>query len=224
MILSVKNLKKTFKDGDKVLEVLKGVSFNLNKGDILTIKGPSGSGKSTLLSLLGTLDQPDSGEIIIDNNNLKDIKDYDLIRNTHIGFIFQFHNLISELNVVENVTIPTLIAGKKIDEAYVNELFDYFDLSNRKKSFPLDLSGGEKQRISAMRAIINKPSIVIADEPTGNLDEHNAIKMIELFQKLNHDFNLTFVIATHDKKVFNIPPPNIIWSDFNINFLINLPN
>jgi len=204
MILSVKNLKKTFKDGDKVLEVLKGVSFNLNKGDILTIKGPSGSGKSTLLSLLGTLDQPDSGEIIIDNNNLKDIKDYDLIRNTHIGFIFQFHNLISELNVVENVTIPTLIAGKKIDEAYVNELFDYFDLSNRKKSFPLDLSGGEKQRISAMRAIINKPSIVIADEPTGNLDEHNAIKMIELFQKLNHDFNLTFVIATHNKKVFNI--------------------
>ena len=204
MILSVKNLKKTFKDGDKVLEVLKGVSFNLNKGDILTIKGPSGSGKSTLLSLLGTLDQPDSGEVIIDNNNLKDIKDYDLIRNTHIGFIFQFHNLISELNVVENVTIPTLIAGKKIDEAYVNELFDYFDLSNRRKSFPLDLSGGEKQRISAMRAIINKPSIVIADEPTGNLDEHNAIKMIELFQKLNHDFNLTFVIATHDQKVFNI--------------------
>ena len=204
MILSVKNLKKTFKDGDKVLEVLKGISFNLHKGDILTIKGPSGSGKSTLLSLLGTLDQPDSGEIIINQKNLKDVKDYDLIRNTHIGFIFQFHNLIAELNVVENVTIPTLIAGKKIDTDYVDELFEYFDLSNRKKSFPLDLSGGEKQRVSAMRAIINKPSIVIADEPTGNLDEHNAIKMIDLFQKLNQDFNLTFVIATHDEKVFNI--------------------
>ena len=204
MILSVKNLKKTFKDGDKVLEVLKGISFNLHKGDILTIKGPSGSGKSTLLSLLGTLDQPDSGEIIINQKNLKDFKDYDLIRNTHIGFIFQFHNLIAELNVVENVTIPTLIAGKKIDTDYVDELFEYFDLSNRKKSFPLDLSGGEKQRVSAMRAIINKPSIVIADEPTGNLDEHNAIKMIDLFQKLNQDFNLTFVIATHDEKVFNI--------------------
>ena len=204
MILSVKNLKKTFKDGDKVLEVLKGVSFNLHKGDILTIKGPSGSGKSTLLSLLGTLDQPDSGEIVINQKNLKDVKDYDLIRNTHIGFIFQFHNLIAELNVVENVTIPTLIAGKKIDTDYVDELFEYFDLSNRKKSFPLDLSGGEKQRVSAMRAIINKPSIVIADEPTGNLDEHNAIKMIDLFQKLNQDFNLTFVIATHDEKVFNI--------------------
>ncbi|MEC7919137.1 MAG: ABC transporter ATP-binding protein [Candidatus Neomarinimicrobiota bacterium] len=204
MILSVKNLKKTFKDGDRKLEVLKGISFDLNKGEILTIKGPSGSGKSTLLSLLGTLDEPDSGEIIINSNNLNDIEDYDLIRNTHIGFIFQFHNLIAELNIFENVTIPTLIAGNEVDTAYVEDLFNYFDLSDRKKSFPLDLSGGEKQRVSAMRAIINKPSIIIADEPTGNLDEDNAIKMIDLFQKLNDDFNLTFVITTHDDKVFSI--------------------
>jgi len=204
MILSVKNLKKTFKDGDRKLEVLKGISFDLNKGEILTIKGPSGSGKSTLLSLLGTLDEPDSGEIIINSNNLNDIEDYDFIRNTHIGFIFQFHNLIAELNIFENVTIPTLIAGNEVDTAYVEDLFNYFDLSDRKKSFPLDLSGGEKQRVSAMRAIINKPSIIIADEPTGNLDEDNAIKMIDLFQKLNEDFNLTFVITTHDDKVFSI--------------------
>ena len=204
MILSVKNLKKTFKDGDRKLEVLKGISFDLNKGEILTIKGPSGSGKSTLLSLLGTLDEPDSGEIIINSNNLNDIEDYDIIRNTHIGFIFQFHNLIAELNIFENVTIPTLIAGDEVDTAYVEDLFNYFDLSDRKKSFPLDLSGGEKQRVSAMRAIINKPSIIIADEPTGNLDEDNAIKMIDLFQKLNDDFNLTFVITTHDDKVFSI--------------------
>ena len=204
MILSVKNLKKTFKDGDRKLEVLKGISFDLNKGEILTIKGPSGSGKSTLLSLLGTLDDPDSGEIIINSNNLNDIEDYDSIRNTHIGFIFQFHNLIAELNIFENVTIPTLIAGNEVDTAYVEDLFNYFDLSDRKKSFPLDLSGGEKQRVSAMRAIINKPSIIIADEPTGNLDEDNAIKMIDLFQKLNDDFNLTFVITTHDDKVFSI--------------------
>ena len=204
MILSVKNLKKTFKDGDRKLEVLKGISFDLNKGEILTIKGPSGSGKSTLLSLLGTLDEPDSGEIIINSNNLNDIEDYDFIRNTHIGFIFQFHNLIAELNIFENVTIPTLIAGNEVDTAYVEDLFNYFDLSDRKKSFPLDLSGGEKQRVSAMRAIINKPSIIIADEPTGNLDEVNAIKMIDLFQKLNEDFNLTFVITTHDDKVFSI--------------------
>ena len=183
---------------------MKGVNFDLDKGDILTIKGASGSGKSTLLSLLGTLDQPDSGEIIINNNNLKTINNYDLIRNKHIGFVFQFHNLIAELNIIENVTIPTLIAGKNNDTDYINKLFEYFNLSNRKKSFPLDLSGGEKQRVSVMRAIINKPSIVIADEPTGNLDEKNAMKMIELFKNLNADFNLTFIIATHDEKVFRI--------------------
>ncbi len=204
MILSARNIKKTFKDGDKTLQVLKGVNFDLDKGNILTIKGASGSGKSTLLSLLGTLDQPDSGEIVINNNNLKTINNYDSIRNKHIGFVFQFHNLIAELNIVENVTIPTLIAGKNSDSDYLNKLFKYFDLSDRKKSFPLDLSGGEKQRVSVMRAIINKPSIVIADEPTGNLDEKNAIKMIDLFQKLKNDFNLTFVIATHDEKVFSI--------------------
>ena len=204
MILSARNIKKTFKDGDKTLQVLKGVNFDLDKGNILTIKGASGSGKSTLLSLLGTLDQPDSGEIVINNNNLKTINNYDSIRNKHIGFVFQFHNLIAELNIIENVTIPTLIAGKNNDTDYLNKLFEYFDLSDRKKSFPLDLSGGEKQRVSVMRAIINKPSIVIADEPTGNLDEKNAIKMINLFQKLNNDFDLTFVIATHDEKVFSI--------------------
>ena len=204
MILSARNIKKTFKDGDKTLQVLKGVNFDLDKGNILTIKGASGSGKSTLLSLLGTLDQPDSGEIVINNNNLKTINNYDSIRNKHIGFVFQFHNLIAELNIVENVTIPTLIAGKNSESDYLNKLFAYFDLSDRKKSFPLDLSGGEKQRVSVMRAIINKPSIVIADEPTGNLDEKNAIKMIDLFQKLKNDFNLTFVIATHDEKVFSI--------------------
>lgn len=204
MILSARHLKKTFQDGDKTLEVLKDINLDLDKGSILTIKGASGSGKSTLLSLLGTLDQPDSGEIVIDNNNLKTINNYDSIRNKHIGFVFQFHNLIAELNIVENVTIPSLIAGKNNDSDYLNKLFEYFDLSDRKKSFPLDLSGGEKQRVSVMRAIINKPSIIIADEPTGNLDEQNAIKMIDLFQKLNNDFNLTFVIATHDEKVFSI--------------------
>ena len=204
MILSARNLKKTFQDGDKTLQVLKDVNFDLEKGNILTIKGASGAGKSRLLSLLGTLDQPDSGEIVINNNNLKTINNYDSIRNKHIGFVFQFHNLIAELNIIENVTIPTLIAGKNNDTDYLNKLFEYFDLSDRKKSFPLDLSGGEKQRVSVMRAIINKPSIVIADEPTGNLDEKNAIKMINLFQKLNNDFDLTFVIATHDEKVFSI--------------------
>ena len=204
MILSVKNLKKSYSDGKSKLEVLKDISFDLKKGSILTIKGPSGSGKSTLLSLLGTLDTQDSGDITINNKNLKDYDDFSEVRNNHIGFIFQFHNLISELNVTENICVPAFISNKEIDHNFLDTLFEYFQLSNKENAFPLDLSGGEKQRVSVMRAIINKPSIVIADEPTGNLDEKNALKLIDLFKKLNKDFELTFIIATHDNKVFDI--------------------
>jgi|TARA_B100001750_G_scaffold115723_1_gene91678 ABC-type lipoprotein export system ATPase subunit len=213
MILSVKNINKSYDDVGTKLEVLKGISFEVKKGSILTIKGPSGSGKSTLLSLLGTLDSPDSGEILINDINLNDCNDFSDIRNNHIGFIFQFHNLIPELNVIENISVPALISGKKVDQDFLNTLFEYFGLLNKKDSFPLDLSGGEKQRVSVMRAIINKPSIIIADEPTGNLDEKNAIKLIDLFKKLNKDFGLTFVIATHDNKVFNIGHQKMELSD-----------
>ena len=213
MILSVKNIKKSYDDVGIKLEVLKGISFEVKKGSILTIKGPSGSGKSTLLSLLGTLDNPDSGDILINDINLNDCDDFSDIRNNHIGFIFQFHNLIPELNVVENISIPALISGKKVDQDFLDTLFKYFGLSNKKKSFPLDLSGGEKQRVSVMRAVINKPSIIIADEPTGNLDSNNATKLINLFKKLNKDFGLTFVIATHDTKVFNIGHQKMELSD-----------
>jgi len=213
MILSVKNINKSYDDVGTKLEVLKGISFEVKKGSILTIKGPSGSGKSTLLSLLGTLDSPDSGEILINDINLNDCNDFSDIRNNHIGFIFQFHNLIPELNVIENISVPALISGKKVDQDFLDTLFEYFGLLNKKDSFPLDLSGGEKQRVSVMRAIINKPSIIIADEPTGNLDEKNAIKLIDLFKKLNKDFGLTFVIATHDNKVFNIGHQKMELSD-----------
>ena len=213
MILSVKNLKKSYNDGKSKLEVLKDVSFDLKKGSILTIKGPSGSGKSTLLSLLGTLDTQDSGDITINNKNLKDYDDFSEIRNSHIGFIFQFHNLISELNVTENICVPAFISDKEIDHNFLDTLFEYFQLTNKENAFPLDLSGGEKQRVSVMRAIINKPSIVIADEPTGNLDEKNALKLIDLFKKLNKDFQLTFIIATHDNKVFDIGHQKMELSD-----------
>ena len=213
MILSVKNLKKSYNDGKSKLEVLKDVSFDLKKGSILTIKGPSGSGKSTLLSLLGTLDTQDSGDIIINHKNLNDYDDFSEIRNSHIGFIFQFHNLISELNVTENICVPAFISDKEIDHNFLDTLFEYFQLTNKENAFPLDLSGGEKQRVSVMRAIINKPSIVIADEPTGNLDEKNALKLIDLFKKLNKDFQLTFIIATHDNKVFDIGHQKMELSD-----------
>ena len=213
MILSVKNLKKSYSDGKSKLEVLKDISFDLKKGSILTIKGPSGSGKSTLLSLLGTLDTQDSGDITINNKNLEDYDDFSEIRNNHIGFIFQFHNLISELNVTENVCVPAFISNKAIDHNFLDTLFEYFQLTNKENAFPLDLSGGEKQRVSVMRAIINKPSIIIADEPTGNLDEKNALKLIDLFKKLNKDFGLTFIIATHDNKVFDIGHQKMELSD-----------
>tara|TARA_Y100001970_G_scaffold28746_1_gene35420 strand:- start:116 stop:775 length:660 start_codon:yes stop_codon:yes gene_type:complete len=213
MILSVKNLKKSYNDGKSKLEVLKDVSFDLKKGSILTIKGPSGSGKSTLLSLLGTLDTQDSGDIIINHKNLNDYDDFSEIRNSHIGFIFQFHNLISELNVTENICVPAFISDKEIDHNFLDTLFEYFQLTNKENAFPLDLSGGEKQRVSVMRAIINKPSIIIADEPTGNLDEKNALKLIDLFKKLNKDFQLTFIIATHDNKVFDIGHQKMELSD-----------
>ena len=213
MILSVKNLKKSYSDGNSTLEVLKGISFDLKKGSIMTIKGPSGSGKSTLLSLLGTLDTQDSGDIIINARNLNEYDNFSEIRNNHIGFIFQFHNLISELNVTENICVPAFISNKMIDHNFLDTLFEYFELNNKKNAFPLDLSGGEKQRVSVMRALINKPSIIIADEPTGNLDENNALKLIDLFKKLNKDFRLTFVIATHDNTVFDIGHQKMELSD-----------
>ena len=216
MILSVKNLKKSYNDGKSKLEVLKDVSFDLKKGSILTIKGPSGSGKSTLLSLLGTLDTQDSGDIIINHKNLNDYDDFSEIRKSHIGFIFQFHNLISELNVTENICVPAFISDKEIDHNFLDTLFEYFQLTNKENAFPLDLSGGEKQRVSVMRAIINKPSIIIADEPTGNLDEKNALKLIDLFKKLNKDFGLTLIIATHDNKVFDIGHQKMELSDGNL--------
>ena len=204
MIIKVKNLSKNFLDGKKTLNVLNNISFDVKEGEIVTIKGPSGSGKSTLLSILGTLDHADSGEIFINNQSLIEVIDLNRLRNLNIGFVFQFHNLIPELSLEENVCMPKMISKEKIDKHKIKELFKIFELEDRMKSFPNDLSGGEKQRVAAMRAIVNNPSIVIADEPTGNLDKENAIKMIALFKKLNTKNNLTFIIATHDEEIFDI--------------------
>jgi len=204
MILSVKNLSKNFRDGKKNLNVLQDVSFDVKKGEIVTIKGPSGSGKSTLLSILGTLDDADSGKIVINSTSINEVKDLNKLRNLNIGFVFQFHNLISELTLEENVLIPKMINKEEIDNQKIEELFTFFDLQDRMKSFPNDLSGGEKQRVAVMRAIINNPSIVIADEPTGNLDKENVLKIIALFKKLNISNKLTFIIATHDDQIFEI--------------------
>ena len=204
MIIDIKQLTKTFIDGNKKLNVLKDINLQIEEGSIVTIKGPSGSGKSTLLSIIGTLDSADSGEISINVKKIQDELNIDKLRNKSIGFVFQFHNLIAELTLEENVSLPKMIAKEKIDKNQINKLFDYFDLKDRMKSFPNDLSGGEKQRVAVMRAIINNPSVIIADEPTGNLDKENVLKMISLFQKLNTEKKLTIIIATHDENVFDI--------------------
>ena len=204
MIVDIKKLTKTFSDGSKKLHVLKDIDLQIDKGSIITIKGPSGSGKSTLLSIIGTLDNADSGELLINGINIEDNTDIDKLRNKSIGFVFQFHNLISELTLEENVSLPKMIAKEQWDKDELIELFEYFDLKDRMNSFPNDLSGGEKQRVAVMRAVINNPSIIIADEPTGNLDKENALKMMSLFQKLNTEKKLTIIIATHDEDVFNI--------------------
>ena len=204
MIVEIKKLTKTFSDGSRKLHVLKDINLQIDKGSIITIKGPSGSGKSTLLSIIGTLDNADSGELLINGISIQENTNIDKLRNKSIGFVFQFHNLISELTLEENVSLPKMIAKEQWDKDELIELFEYFDLKDRMNSFPNDLSGGEKQRVAVMRAVINNPSIIIADEPTGNLDKENALKMMSLFQKLNTEKKLTIIIATHDEDVFNI--------------------
>ena len=204
MIVDIKKLTKTFSDGSRKLHVLKDINLQIDKGNIITIKGPSGSGKSTLLSIIGTLDNADSGELLINGIRIQENINIDKLRNKSIGFVFQFHNLISELTLEENVSLPKMIAKEQWDKDELIELFEYFDLKDRMNSFPNDLSGGEKQRVAVMRAVINNPSIIIADEPTGNLDKENALKMMSLFQKLNTEKKLTIIVATHDENVFNI--------------------
>ena len=204
MIVDIKKLTKTFSDGSRKLHVLKDINLQIDEESIITIKGPSGSGKSTLLSIIGTLDDADSGELLINGISIQENTNIDKLRNKSIGFVFQFHNLISELTLEENVSLPKMIAKEQLGKKELIELFEYFDLKDRMNSFPNDLSGGEKQRVAVMRAIINNPSIIIADEPTGNLDKENALKMMSLFQKLNTEKKLTIIIATHDEDVFNI--------------------
>ena len=204
MIVDIKKLTKTFSDGSRKLHVLKEINLQIDEESIITIKGPSGSGKSTLLSIIGTLDNADSGELLINGMSIQDNTNIDKLRNKSIGFVFQFHNLISELTLEENVSLPKMIAKEQLDKEELIELFEYFDLKDRMNSFPNDLSGGEKQRVAVMRAVVNNPSIIVADEPTGNLDKENALKMMSLFQKLNTEKKLTIIIATHDEDVFNI--------------------
>ncbi len=187
------------------LKVLKGVNVSINPGEIVSIVGASGAGKSTLLHILGTIDNPDSGNLSINNTEITRLKAKELsaFRNKHIGFVFQFHHLLPEFSALENVLIPTMISGFKTKDSKdrAKELLNYLGLSKRIQHKPNELSGGEQQRVAIARAIINQPKVIFADEPTGNLDSENSNDIHQLFFDLRKQFNHTFIIVTHNNKL-----------------------
>lgn len=193
-----------FKSYDK-LQVLKGVSLEISKGDLVCIVGPSGAGKSTLLHIIGTLDKADSGSVSINGQNIAELKDNSLskFRNEHLGFVFQFHHLLPEFNAIENVCIPAQIAKKNDTETQkrAQELLDFLGLKDRMYHKPNELSGGEQQRVSVARALMNQPLVILADEPTGNLDTERSEELHQLFFDLKKEFNQTFVIVTHNEQL-----------------------
>lgn len=197
-MLQAKGLVKSYGS----LRVLKGIDIQVEKGEVVAIIGASGAGKSTLLHLLGTLDVPDMGEVVLGGQKITDLNEQALagFRNRHIGFVFQFHNLLPEFTALENVMIPGMIAGtsRKELEVRAHELLNWLGMSAREQHKPSELSGGEQQRVAVARALINKPLIILADEPSGNLDSGNADELHRLFFRLRDEFGQTFVIVTHN--------------------------
>lgn len=187
------------------LQVLKGIDLIINKGEVVSIVGPSGAGKTTLLQIMGTLDKPDSGRIVLNGTEVNRLKEKELsaFRNKEIGFVFQFHQLLPEFTALENVMIPGLIQGISASEAKKNarEMLDFLGLAERASHKPAELSGGEKQRVAVARALINHPSVVLADEPSGSLDTQNKIELHRLFFDLRDKLGQTFVIVTHDEEL-----------------------
>ncbi|MBP7562754.1 MAG: ABC transporter ATP-binding protein [Candidatus Cloacimonetes bacterium] len=203
-ILRSKSLVKNYQDVNSVLHILKGIDFSVNQSDLISVSGSSGSGKSTLLHILGLLDSPTSGEVYYFNrlisNKDKDLSDF---RNQHIGFVFQFHYLLNDFTAVENVAIPMYISGKTWKKSLTEaaELLVKMDMYDRLNHYPNQLSGGEQQRTAIARALINRPDVIFADEPTGNLDFNHAQEIINLILQLNQKYGQTFIIATHDQNV-----------------------
>lgn len=203
-MIDVKNITKSFGS----LQVLKGIDLHIDKGEVVSIVGPSGAGKTTLLQIMGTLDRPDGGSVVIDGVDVgtlstKKLSDF---RNLHIGFVFQFHQLLPEFTALENIMIPAYINGKNTKEAKrrAMELLDFMNLADRAAHKPAELSGGEKQRVAVARALINNPAVVFADEPSGSLDSKNKAELHQLFFDLRDKFGQTFVIVTHDEHLASI--------------------
>ena len=205
-ILRVENLVKTYKNGNSMINAVDNVSFSVEKGDFVAIVGASGSGKSTLLHLLGGVDRPTSGKVFIDNVDIYGMNNDALaiFRRRQVGLIYQFYNLIPILNVEENIVLPCKLDGKNVSKDRLNEIIDTLGLSARRKHLPNELSGGQQQRVSIGRAIINNPALVLADEPTGNLDSKASDEIVALLKESNKKYNQTIIVITHDPDIASV--------------------
>ncbi|MBO4503798.1 MAG: ABC transporter ATP-binding protein [Bacteroidales bacterium] len=212
-MIEIRGVEKSY----GALRVLRGINLKIENSKVVTIVGPSGAGKSTLLHLIGTLDRPDKGEVVIDGTHLNQLGDDQLseFRNRHIGFVYQFHHLLPEFTAVENVALPAMIAGKSRKDALVraHELLDFLKLKERAEHKPSQLSGGEQQRVAVARALMNNPELILADEPSGNLDTDNAKKLHQLFFDLRDQFHQTFIIVTHNEELATLSDRKIVLKD-----------
>jgi putative ABC transport system ATP-binding protein len=201
-VVSARDLTRRYGEGDTAVDALRGVSLDVSKGELLAVMGPSGSGKSTLMHILAGLDKPTSGEVTIAGTGLSKLNDNELtkLRREHIGFVFQFFNLLPMLDAEENVLLPLSIAGEKPDKAWVDQLLDQVGLKDRRSHRPSELSGGQQQRVAIGRALVNKPSIIFADEPTGNLDSKTSGEILELLERSVRELNQTIVMVTHEPR------------------------
>lgn len=202
-VLRTENLTKEYGIGENKVIALDHVSLTINEGEFVTILGPSGSGKSTLLHLLGGVDRPTEGKVYIDGQSIYDMKDKELtvFRRREIGQIYQFYNLIPVLNVEENISLPVLLDNQKVDKEYLGNLIRILGLEERTKHLPSELSGGQQQRVAIGRALMGRPKLILADEPTGNLDQKNSKEIIALFKKLNEEYGQTIILITHDESI-----------------------
>ena len=202
-MLKVENLKRYYKTNDVEVRALDGVSFDVKKGEFISIIGASGSGKSTLLHLLGGLDYPTSGKVLIDDTDIYALKDdkRTIFRRRNIGFVFQAYNLLPMLNVYENIIIPFGLDGDKVDKKYVDSVIDILEINDQKNKMPNELSGGQQQRVAIARALVTKPSLILADEPTGNLDSKSSSQVVYLLKKINKELGNTILMITHDDAV-----------------------